>query len=470
MSTTNDILPFCPTDTGTNLEDQADYIIDTNRIDGNQPGIASSKLNNKAIRQATFLASQLAQYICNSTGNNVLDDGDTSALLANIGLTFANPTSSQDRVANLSLAFSVATSAATIAIKTQAGSDATAFSPILVGMRSSTITSGVYNPRSITSALSIVIPSTATLGQTNGNPGNIYVYLIDNAGTLELAVSHTIFPENALVTTTTISTSATSATVIYSTTGRTNVPVRCVGYITQTQATAGTWATTASQIQLLPCQKPKPPTIQLFTSSSGNYVPPPGVLYLRVRMIGGGGGGSGSGTSGGGTGGTGGNTTFGTTLLVAGGGVGSAGIVGGAGGTASLGSGPIGIALTGANGASRSDQTGTSGAQESGLGGSSAFGGAGNSVLTTIAGGSGVTNTGGGGGGGGINSSVNGGVGGGGGAGGFIDAIITNISSAWASSFTYSVGGAGTAGSAGTSGAVGGAGGSGLIEVTEYYQ
>lgn len=78
---TNDFLPFCGTDTGTNLESQAAYSADPARAIGNQPGIASSKFNNKALRQGTFVASQLAQYVTNQTGVNVVDDGVTTNFL-----------------------------------------------------------------------------------------------------------------------------------------------------------------------------------------------------------------------------------------------------------------------------------------------------------------------------------------------------------------------------------------------------
>lgn len=78
---TNEILPFTPTDTGTNLLTQVVYAASTQRDIGNQPGIASSKLNNKAIRQATFIAASLAQYISDKTGDNVLDDSNDAALL-----------------------------------------------------------------------------------------------------------------------------------------------------------------------------------------------------------------------------------------------------------------------------------------------------------------------------------------------------------------------------------------------------
>jgi hypothetical protein len=59
------------------------------------------------------------------------------------------------------------------------------------------------------------------------------------------------------------------------------------------------------------------PSIQKFTSGSGTYTTPTGVLYLRVRMAGGGGGGSGSGSASYGTGGNGGNSTFGSSFLTA---------------------------------------------------------------------------------------------------------------------------------------------------------
>ena len=209
------------------------------------------------------------------------------------------------------------------------------------------------------------------------------------------------------------------------------------------------------------------PTIQKFTSGSGTYTTPANVLYLRVRAIGGGGAGGGGGASGG-IGGNGGSTTFGTSLLNAGGGTGGSNNInnGGAGGSSSLGSGPLGTALTGGMGFSGASASSTTIAAGGG-GGSSVFGGAGsNGGSTNIgAGAAGATNTGGGGGGGGA-STPNGFPGCGGGAGGFIDAIISSPSA----TYSYAVGAAGAGGTAGTNGFAGGAGGSGYIEVTEYYQ
>jgi len=81
----NDFLQFCPTDTGTNLLSESDYLASTDRDSGNKPGVASSKLNNKALRQANFITSQLAQLTSDVTGTDMLDvDGNESVILSQL--------------------------------------------------------------------------------------------------------------------------------------------------------------------------------------------------------------------------------------------------------------------------------------------------------------------------------------------------------------------------------------------------
>ncbi len=202
------------------------------------------------------------------------------------------------------------------------------------------------------------------------------------------------------------------------------------------------------------------PSVQKFTSSSGTYTTPtsPAPLYIRVRMVGGGGGGGGSSndSTGGGAGGAGGTTTFGTSLLIAnggsGGGSGSSIPAGGSGGTASLGSGPIGTAVSGISGQNGSATNSVAGLyMVGGQGGASPFASYGD-------GGAGAGSP--------ASTGSGGRSGAGGGGGGFIDAIITSP----AATYSYAVGAAGSAGSAGSSGSAGGVGSSGYIEVTEYYQ
>src|SRR5450631_1960951 len=86
---TNSIRKFCETDLGTNLETDSEYNLDILRTTGNQPGIAKSKLVNKALRQATFISKVFADYLVQQTGANVPDDSNDTTLLANITAAFA---------------------------------------------------------------------------------------------------------------------------------------------------------------------------------------------------------------------------------------------------------------------------------------------------------------------------------------------------------------------------------------------
>jgi hypothetical protein len=125
--------------------------------------------------------------------------------------------------------------------------------PTMLDFRSSTLTSGTINTRTIPAAISVVVPSGAALGTTSAVKSRLALIAIDNAGTIEAAICNLSYgsalDETTLVSTTAISAGATSGNVIYSTTARTSVPFRVVGFIESTQATAGTWATSPSTIQ-----------------------------------------------------------------------------------------------------------------------------------------------------------------------------------------------------------------------------
>jgi microcystin-dependent protein len=70
---TNEILQFSETDTGLNLLTQAEYGADAQRLIGHQPGVARSKLTNKAMRQSSLLAAAVAQFIADRQATNVTD-------------------------------------------------------------------------------------------------------------------------------------------------------------------------------------------------------------------------------------------------------------------------------------------------------------------------------------------------------------------------------------------------------------
>ena len=100
---------------------------------------------------------------------------------------------------------------------------------------------------------SLVVPSGATLGTVSATQSRLAVLALNNAGTVELAVVNIAggndLTETGLISTTAISAAASAASVVYSTTARTSVAYRVIGYVESTQATAGTWATAPSTIQ-----------------------------------------------------------------------------------------------------------------------------------------------------------------------------------------------------------------------------
>jgi hypothetical protein len=127
--------------------------------------------------------------------------------------------------------------------------------PTTLNFRSATLTSGAVETRIMTSAASVVVSSGSTLGTTSAVQSRIVVLALDNVGTVELAVVN-LAGGNDLTETGLINTTAEggvgaadSASTVYSTTARTGVPYRVVGYVESTQATAGTWATTPSTVQ-----------------------------------------------------------------------------------------------------------------------------------------------------------------------------------------------------------------------------
>jgi hypothetical protein len=105
----------------------------------------------------------------------------------------------------------------------------------------------------IPTAVTLVIPSGATLGTVNTIAANLAIIAINNAGTVVLGVVNiaggTDLSEIGLITSTIINTASDLSTTVYSTSAQTSKAYRVIGYIESTQATAGTWATTPALVQ-----------------------------------------------------------------------------------------------------------------------------------------------------------------------------------------------------------------------------
>lgn len=162
---------------------------------------------------------------------------------------------------NVAFTATVASNALTIALKDAAGNDPSTASPCKVWMRSATLTTGAPVALSRTSALSIVIPSTAELGTVNSVAARIYwgatttdgttwdaLCVFNTQGTNQL---HPLPSESAVHSATAIGTGSDSAGVLYASSATTNMPVKWLGYIEITEATAGTWGTAPTVLQML---------------------------------------------------------------------------------------------------------------------------------------------------------------------------------------------------------------------------
>jgi hypothetical protein len=208
---------------------------------------------NGGTGQTTAAAAFNALSPVTTTGDLILGNGTNSATRLAIGtnayvLTSNGTTASWAAPITNSkiqpITASVASNALTVTLN-----------PTTLDFRATPLTSGTVNTRTVSAAISVVVSSGSTLGTVSAQQSRIVVLALDNAGTIELAVVNisggTNLDETTLISTTAEggAGAADSATVVYSTTARTSLPFRVVGYVESTQTTAGTWATAPSTIQ-----------------------------------------------------------------------------------------------------------------------------------------------------------------------------------------------------------------------------
>lgn len=167
-------------------------------------------------------------------------------------------------IKNLSLTATAASSALTIAIKTDAGTDASSTDEIPITFRSPTAATGSLVHRSLQASLSLVISSGSLMGMVDGR-GRLWVVIFDDGGTLRLGAVNCVMLGSAIgrcsvyaLRETVLASStaeggagaADSAGVIYTGTAVSAKAFRIVGYIDTNNTTAGTWIAPTG-IQLL---------------------------------------------------------------------------------------------------------------------------------------------------------------------------------------------------------------------------
>lgn len=186
--------------------------------------------------------------------------------------SWSTPQRENDARQNYSITTSVGSNNMTVALKYSDGNDATGSNVINIMFRSSTAATGTTTLRTVSAALSMSVLSGATLGHANAKSEFIYVYAIDNAGTVELAVSGTrCFDEGSIQTTTGISGSSTSKTTLYSTTSRTGVGIRYLGRLISNQTTAGTYTATATESAPTPSDRHLSQISEVWVYTANGY-------------------------------------------------------------------------------------------------------------------------------------------------------------------------------------------------------
>jgi hypothetical protein len=178
-------------------------------------------------------------------------------------LAISTPLLWQQQLQNAGLTVAMSGTACTVTLieATTAGTPSTT-SPVDIGFRNATVTTGDASKVSTTATKAVVIPASQAVGTVSGQASRIWVAAILVSGAVELAVYNSLsgtsvagFNEGGVITTSAIS-SAPSAQTWYSTTARSNVPFVIIGYFESTQGTAGTWASAATAIVINPKYRP----------------------------------------------------------------------------------------------------------------------------------------------------------------------------------------------------------------------
>lgn len=212
---------------------------------------------------------------------------------------------------NIGIATSVGSNALTVSFKQANGStDASSSDVIDFYFRGTTDASGAFDHVALVGSKSLVVPSGATLGTTNATAAFLYVYALSDT-TLDICISKAIFSDQVLNSATAMDTASDSGTVLYCNAAHTTKPTRLLGKLTATEATAGTWATAVSKVDLMMSSFDASSAVvttgltRTDFTASGTLVVPAGVSTVIYREVGGGGGGGGcnANTAGGGGGG-----------------------------------------------------------------------------------------------------------------------------------------------------------------------
>lgn len=195
-------------------------------------------------------------------------------------------------IENLTLAFSVAASALTIAVKTKAGTDPSTTDKAIVPFRNVTAATGDYTSVALTAATSLVISSGSTLGTTNDIAFRLWIVAFNDGGTLRLGVINclsgtSIYPLSgwgiASATAEGGAGASDSAHVFYAGAAVSSKAYTVLGYVTWEAGlgAAGTWSAGPTRAQLFGPQVALPGhVVQVARNQDGAFATGTTILPL----------------------------------------------------------------------------------------------------------------------------------------------------------------------------------------------
>lgn len=214
-------------------------------------------LNNDGTVQSSVIAAGTGASVAYSGGVfTVSFSGDGPNFVQNVGLRIDvnAPVANQMRINLLQADLSTPTTT----------------NPVRIGFAAATPSSGLYNTRTATTTTTLVVTGGSTLGFLPSELGRLYIGLVDNNSVPELCVwnpkvivasdtaarvTQLFRPSETELYTTTAeggAGTADSAATIYSTTARTTLPIRLIGYMDiQTGSTTGNWSNNPNALHLV---------------------------------------------------------------------------------------------------------------------------------------------------------------------------------------------------------------------------
>ena len=206
-------------------------------------GVAFVAQPNDFTAANTFSGNNNAFTGTGNSFSNPVSVASASAMGQAVNLGQLNSVQSELQ-AQIALSFPTPTASVSSNILTVGISAPQANSPATLEFRNPSPTNGAPVSVTLGTVPSLQVPSGATLGTQNGQTARLYLGLAYNGGSPVMCICNGFIDETVLQSPTTIGASSNSPNVIYSASAVSSPsPVRVIGFIDISEATAGTWAT-----------------------------------------------------------------------------------------------------------------------------------------------------------------------------------------------------------------------------------